>query len=469
MPLKRSLKGVLWVVSGDTGARLIGFILTAYIARILGPSNFGLVTIGLSVLAYLSQISGAGLQVIEARNVAIGGRIDSGRVGTVLSLRFALAVLLSVAAGVVVAYLDLSAETRVVIWLSTLILVPLALSLDWFFQGKEKFGILSISKILVACVYGALVLLLVGEPEDYGAAILSLAGGTCAGTVFLLIVFRKTWGTVRFSMDTVAWKDIVQKSLPVTIALVVGQSAVNLGPIVLGSRFGNADAGLFSAAMKIVIVVLLMDRVLNSLFLPFISRIRATRPDEFSPMVTLVFKGTFTLGLPVAASCAILAPWIIPVVFGDGYFEAAGHLRFLLMYVVLTLLNSVMMCSMIAAGEEARYSKLLLLGSVVLASFVFLGTEFIGPIGASLGVGLGELFMFLLLLVTADRLLRINLYSVVFRYMTAGGAMFLTIAVMTAWSPAATIPASICVFLSSLLLLGGTSVREFRTLWSKFV
>jgi len=467
--LKRSLKGVIWVVSGDAGARLIGFILTAYLARILGPSNFGLVTIGLAVLAYLSQISGGGLQILETRNVALGGRLDRDRVGAVLALRFLLAVMLSAATGLVMAYVDLAEETRVVVWQSTLILVPLALSLDWFFQGKERFGILSISRILVASIYGGFVLITVTESGDYSAAILSLAVGTCAGTVLLLTAFRREQGKIRVVIDTGVWKNVVRKSVPVTAALLVGQSAVNLGPIVLGSRFGNAEAGMFSAAMKIIVVVLLLDRVLNSLFLPFISRIRSTRPDEFSSLVTLVFKGTFALVLPVVACCSILAPWIVSAVFGEGYLEAVGHLRFLLLYVVLTLLNSVLMCSMIASGEESRYSKLLLVGSLVLAVLVLLGAEVLGPAGASLGVGLGELFMFILLLVTAERVMRVNLYSVVFRYSLAGVAMIGTIVATAAWSVAAVIPAAITVFLASLVLLRGTNLREFRTLWSKFV
>ena len=460
---------MLWVVFGDAGARLIGFILTAYLARALGPSTYGLVTIGLGVLAYLSQISGAGLQVLETRNVAMSGGLDSNRVGTVLSLRLFLAVLLSLATSLAVFYSDLPTDTKKIIASSTLILLPLAISLEWFFQGRERFGVLSVSKILVAIVYGVFVIFLVHDTEDGVAAILSLAGGTCVGAVLLLTVFRREEGRLNVTMDTAAWKSIIQKSIPVTVALLVAQSAVNLGPIVLGLRFGTSDAGMFAAAMKVIVVVLLLDRVLNSLFLPLISRSRATRPGEFSSLVTLVFKGTFLLVLPVAVCCAILAPIIIPFVFGDGYLEAVDHLRFLLFYVVLTLLNSVLMCSMIASGEESRYSRLLLIGSLALAALVVAGAEAAGPRGASLGVGLGELVMFVLLLITTKSVVGLNLYSVVFRCTLSGAAMVLVMILANGWGPVATVLLALGIFVCSLTLLRTITPAEIRSLWRKFV
>jgi O-antigen/teichoic acid export membrane protein len=467
--VKDNLKRVLWVASGDAGARLIGFVVTAYLARVLGPSGFGLVNVGLAVLAYMSQISGAGLQVLETRNTAVGGARDDGRVGSVVGFRLILAGILTCLTGVVVTLFVQDGGTGEVIWLSSIILIPLALSLDWFYQGRERFGLLGVSRLLTACAYGALVFVFVHGPADYGAAVLSLAGGTLAGALLLLGLFVRERGTPALSMRSSHWKDIAWKSMLIGLALFAGQSAVNLGPIVLGLWFGSADAGMFSAGMKIVLVVLLLDRVLNSILLPLISRVGKSRPEEFSGLVTLVFKGVFALIFPVAVCCGVLAPWLVSIVFGEGYLGAVDHFRCLLVYVIFTMLNSVLMCSMLAVGEEVLYSQLLLIGSTILAVLVVLFTVMFGPVGAGLGVGLGELVMFIILLRAGRRVLMINLHSTVLRSFVAAIATLGVVTILPPFSPVGVAAVSVGVFVLALILAGAMSLHECRTLLEKIL
>jgi O-antigen/teichoic acid export membrane protein len=221
--------------------------------------------------------------------------------------------------------------------------------------------------------------------------------------------------------------------------------------------------------MKLALVVLLLDRVLNSILLPLLARMHGSRSEEFSEFVKLVFKGVFAVIFPAALSCGILAPWLVGLVFGEGYSEAVPHLRFLLIYVVLTLLNSVFMCSMLAAGEELLYSRLLLTGSIILAGLVFLLTLLLGPIGTGLGVGLGEMVIFGILLVTTRRILHTDLSLVVVRFTVAAGVTLGTMALIPISDPVSLILLSVVVYVSALFLTGAISVREVRVLVGKIV
>ena len=52
----------LWVVSGNTLNRILGFIKTIILARLLSPADFGLFGIAMVVLGSLDQFTKAGVE-----------------------------------------------------------------------------------------------------------------------------------------------------------------------------------------------------------------------------------------------------------------------------------------------------------------------------------------------------------------------------------------------------------------------
>jgi PST family polysaccharide transporter len=465
--LKPILRGLFWVTAGDLFARLVGFVITAYVARMLAPDSFGVVSLGLAVLAYLGQISGAGLQVLEARNVAASVRVDAARVGAVISLRLALAVTIIALGGLGTELFVSRPETREALWVSMLILVPLAISLEWFFQGAEQFRTLSLAKIPYALAYGALVLPFVAGPEDVSAAILALGAATLSGAIFLFVVFHRHYGTLRFHIDIPLWKRLLAGGMPVGLAMLAAQSAVNLGPIVIGLLFSGADVGTYSAAMKLIVLILILDRVLNSLYLPMVSRVQAQRPEELIDVVNITMKVTFGLVLPGAVCSFILAPVLVPLVFGPGYDGAVDHFRILLGYVAFTLPNSVYACTLIGCGQERQYTKILTIGSLFLAGCVVVLAYVLGPAGAALGVAIGELATFGLLTAATKRLVSLDLTRPILQF---GGALIAAAAFAVVFSDLPMIVsliASVGIFFLVLTVVGGLRRHDLRWLRSR--
>lgn len=129
--MKRPLVNLLSLLTGDLGSRLIGFFISVYLARVLEPTGFGLLNVGLAVLGYLQLAGSPGIQVLETRNAAAFVEVNRERVNAVLSVRLVLAIgLLALSTLVVFAFVadDL---TRQVILMFSLAVIPLALMLDW--------------------------------------------------------------------------------------------------------------------------------------------------------------------------------------------------------------------------------------------------------------------------------------------------------------------------------------------------
>jgi O-antigen/teichoic acid export membrane protein len=388
--MKPPLKNLGSLFLGDAGSRVIGFLITAYLARVLAPSAFGVLNIGLAVLGHLMIVGSPGIQVVEVRNVAAGRDGLPRRVGAVLSLRCVMALVLLGLTWLVSAVAVSDAVTRDVIRLYAAALVPYALLLDWYFQGKEDFLRLGLSRLLTYLVFGAAALLLVRSADDVRSAALAFLIGTIVATLFLGVAYTRAVKRPTMSWDLDLWASILRENLPVGLALFLAQVVSNFPPLVIGGVLDTASVGQYSAALKIVFLILLLDRLFNALFLPIISRYLATRQAEAPFLVTVTLKVVLVLLLPVVVCGFVLAEMAIMLVFGDGYAAAAPLLRIMMGFVVFTVLNSLFVCLLVGSGREKVYSRSMMIGTGILAIAAVVLTPLFGTAGTAVALVLGE-------------------------------------------------------------------------------
>lgn len=467
--MKAALRNIFAIVTGDVAVRFLGFLVTIYLARVLGPSLFGVISVGFAVLGYLGQLSGSGVQMLEARNTAAQMNIDLDRVGAISSLRLLLAVILLLMTAAAAFLFVENGETRDALWLYALMLLPLALYLDWFFQGKEQFGILSLSKVLNYGIYALAVYLLVEEPRDFRFAPLALLLGTSVAAIVLIIRFRKSYGDFRLRLRPALWGDLLRQSLPLGFAVLLGQSSVNAAPIIIGLEFTNADVGMYSAAMKIIVLLLLLDRTVNSFYLPVVSRLQASRPEELPQVVMIALKVVMIVVLPLAGCCFVAADDVVTLLYGSGYSDAVVFLRSLLAYFVLTVPNSVLVCTMVGSGREAAYKRIIITGSLILVSCTIISSIVFGPLGATLGVALGEFFTLLMFLHETKSFVALSIIRTMIRPLVAFLVMMGVALLFDHWSTITLLAASLSAFVLAIAGFRGLERGEIRFLRRRLV
>ena len=152
--MKRPLRNMSALFAGDVASRGIGFLVTVYLARILEPAGFGLVSVGMALLGHLQLLSSPGIQLVETRNTARADGMDDRRFGGVLTLRFVLSIVLFALALLVLFVNPYDpAVRRVMLW-SLASLFPLALATDWYLQGMERMPPIGAARFAGYCVYG---------------------------------------------------------------------------------------------------------------------------------------------------------------------------------------------------------------------------------------------------------------------------------------------------------------------------
>jgi O-antigen/teichoic acid export membrane protein len=395
--VKPALRRLATIAAGDVAGRVLGFFTMVYLARTLLPDAFGLITVGTAVLGYLLLAASPGVQVVETRNVASARAVSRTMVADVLGLRVILAAALWGATAAAATLLFGAGAARDVVVLYAAALVPLAVLLDWFFAGREEFRTLGAGRTLAAAGALGATLLLVREPGDVRGAPTAFLAGSMVGAIVFALAFRVRYGTLRLSWNPAGWWVVLRRNLPVGAATLLGQSSMNLPPILAGLMLGTAGTGVFGAAQRLVPALLLADRVVHALLLPAMTRYWSGPREEARRLYGTALRLLAAVALPAAVVGAAFAPEIISIVYGSAYAEAAPVFMFLLGYVVLTLLNTVSTALLLAAGRDGAYTRAMALSAVALTAFLLLLTPLHGVTGVGAAVLIGEFLALVLL------------------------------------------------------------------------
>ncbi len=467
--MKRPLKNILSTISADVGSRALGFVATAYLAHVLGTASFGMMSVGLSVLSYVLVLSSPGLHTIGIRDVAAHSANLSERVNDIVSLRFALSIVLVCLCSLACLLFIESSMMRWLIIIFSCSAIPAALSLDWYFQGREQLVLVSSAKLLLYVVYVVIVLLLVSTPGNIIWTAIAFGAANLISSLFLLILFNRTAGGLRFRWDWKKSTRLLKESFPVGIFSILSQTILNLPVLIVGIILSASDVGLFSAAMKLVFFALMLDRVFYALFYPVISRYRQTTQEQFSHLAGLALKVICYISIPILVIGLMFAPEILSLVYGKLYADADTTLRVLLVYFLFTIVNTTLMCVLIAEKRDREFSRAMFFGTLLLVILCCILTYSSGIVGTAVGLSIGEGIMTLVFMRKVQRTVKLELSKIALPAVFAGVLMGVVILLLRGVIFLAVIPLALFLFLASISLSGGLSRNDLRFLRERFV
>ncbi len=461
--MKPLAKNVLAATGADAGSRVLGFFVTAYLARVLGPSSFGLMSIGLSVLGYASLFSGPGLNVFGTRLIASGSTVQGIRAGELVFLRTSLGCVSMIvfAVGALVAFGFSRDWLTVALFLGATI--PMAASPEWYLQGKNAIGQLAVARLAMYVSYLVLVILLVRESTDAPWSAVAFVGGTCVMTAVTLLYMRTTDpGILHVATPARGWV-ILRESIPLGVSSLLAQTIVNAPVLIVGAILTTTEAGLFGSAMKLVFFALMLDRVFYLLFLPVASR-WASEPEHFKIVVTIALKMVLFIAVPVTLFAMAFAADLTMIVYGRGYAAAVPVVMAAMPYFGFTVVSTVMMTVLFATHREKAFMTVLSYGTVILVVLCIGLTWLIGTMGSAIGLSLGELVMVIGLTRKVRTLTSLPLERTLLAYLAAAGTAAISFWLAAALPVVAQSIIGLAVFLGTLLSLRGVTIADVQFL-----
>lgn len=321
---RRTARGTVITVASSLWAGIAGFALVVYLARALGPENFGIWALVLSIITWSEHasfslwtrsvpkfVSAAGEKWREVANSALVGGLFWFTAWCGLLLILAPLIAESLGESLLTAYLRLFALDLPVFGAGVLLLSVLA--------GREKYNISAGGSVLYWAAKLVFMCGLVAAGLGIRGAII---GSIAASVIGLCWAWR--YSGVRIAKPTFPLRQLIAFSIPVMLAAVLFKllQTVDLW-MVKGLLNDNVLAGQYGVAIGVIQTGIMLAVALNVTVLPAVSReISENREESVQNTVRQAYRFLFVvMGLLVAIMAAASTP-IITLVFSEQYAEA---------------------------------------------------------------------------------------------------------------------------------------------------
>lgn len=316
--------------SGEMLARLIAFVATAYLARVLGAAGFGIIGFATAIAGYFSLAFQTGFHGVGMREVARRPDEAASIAVSVALFRLGLAVVSLGALGVIAAVLDKPPIVKLVLLLSGLSFFSLALEPSWVLKGLERNRWVGAGLILTQAVFVGGVLLFVRSPADVAfVPVVQFAGELAAALLMLGLVLRM--GHVHVHVRE-GWR-IFRSSGSLTVVKMLRTLIFTFDILLLGLLVGEAEVGVYTAAYRLCFFVLAISVAINASYLPSLTRARDETAEAVGRLGTRLVDLASWLGAPLVVGGAVLARPLLGTLFGAEYEAGAWALRLLLVSI----------------------------------------------------------------------------------------------------------------------------------------
>jgi O-antigen/teichoic acid export membrane protein len=339
--VRRITGNAAWLSIDQALRMAVGLLVGVWIARYLGPEQYGWLSYALAVVAMVGSLASLGINAVVVRElVRAPGEVAEG-MGTALFLRSVAAgvgyvVCLSVAA--LMPTPDVQVRWLIVVVGSGLLLQALDV-VDLLFQSRGE-SRLSAWVRMCSCVLGAglkVALILTHAPLiAFGVAgVVELA---MTGAGWLWMARRKGMRSSDWRGERARAVALLRESWPIAISGLAISAQAYVDQIVIGAMLEAGELGQYAAAVRLVSVFAFIPTVVLTAAAPEITRAKG---DDLLYRKRLhgLYRLMFGLFLITALPLILVGPGLTTLLYGSAYAGAAALLPWLALRLFFTNLG----------------------------------------------------------------------------------------------------------------------------------
>lgn len=338
---------------------LAGLVAALMTISYLDPSDYGVLSLALTIFAVMSAFSALGLDSVLLKKLIATSRAEL--VVSSVAMRLLAAMIITLLTIMLGLLLDKT-------WIVLLQLLLITLYFESFTAFRElafsrkSYRLVVLSNVSASFGQLLLVFLLVYFKAPVYAFVLPLIVNRATFVLVLLGSQRRILPQPVCGFSSVDMP-LLKEGLPLMIASVAGLAYAAQDQWMISFFMTSNDVGVYAAALKLVLILVVLPTIITNVLYHRIIALHGTL--SYEPYIQALYTAMFYIGLGLFVLVFLSAGFLVTIVFPESYSPAAGVLSIYSGVLLLAFFQSLNNKVLILNGLQ-RYIMRRVLASLVL-------------------------------------------------------------------------------------------------------
>lgn len=326
----RYFKNTSWLFFEKFLRMAVGITVTVWIARYLGPEKFGLFSYAQAFVILFSSIAALGLDSIVVRELVKDERKRDFIIATAFYLKFVGALAVLAIISIAIRFTSNDHDTNVLIFIIASATIFQSFNvIDFYFQSKvmSKYVVyVNIFSVVVSSII-KIILILTEAPLIAFAWVVLFDSIVLALGLSYFYIKKNSISSIKllkFKQSTAI--NLLRDSWPLILTGAVISIYMKVDQVMIKEILSVADVGQYAAAVQLSRAWYFIPMIITSSLFPAIINARKTNKKLYYERLQKLFAFMVWLAIIVAIIVTFISDWLINLLYGQMYNQAAGVL-----------------------------------------------------------------------------------------------------------------------------------------------
>lgn len=339
-----------------TGLNILFPLVTApYVSRVLGASNLGLVNFAASFVNWFVIIAAFGTATYGVREIA-KNKNDQSALNKVFSeiiiINTIMSLIMFFIYMLIIFYMNRFQSDLTLYGIMSLTLLLNMFSIDWFYQGLEEYGYITVRNVIFKVVSIISIFIFVRNSQDYTIyGLISILATSLSG--ILNVIYSRKF--VKFSFKNInLLKHIPRLAIFFSLTLIVSLYT-NLDQTLLGLLSTSTAVAYMNRSKTITSAAKALATSISNVTLPRASYYMNTDKKKFANLINIVPNFILWITIPLTIGIILLSSNIMYILGGSQFIGATSLLQIISPIIILGPLSSFLQNQFLVPTGNERY------------------------------------------------------------------------------------------------------------------
>ena len=323
-------KNTSWLFGEKILRMIVGLFVGIWVARYLGPEQFGLFSYAQSFVGLFTAIATLGLDGIVVRELVKDESRRDELIGTAFYLKLIGAIAVLIVLAVAIQFTSNDSYTNVLVFIIASATIFQAFNVvDMYFQAKVLSKYVVYANVISLFVSSIVKIVLILND----ASLIAFAWATLFDSVVLALgfIYYYVKNSSIFNIKNLIFKretavSLLKDSWPLILSGIVVSIYMKIDQVMIQEMMGSESVGQYAAATRLSEAWYFIPMVVASSLFPAIINAKKQSEGLYYARLQKLYDLMVWMAIAIALPMTFLSDWVIHLLYGEQYSQAGSVL-----------------------------------------------------------------------------------------------------------------------------------------------